>query len=86
MSQLTFNNETVKKILSEHQLTERQVENAISEYIWNGLDADASIVELNYELGGASGKGEPRIRSLTIKDNGSGINYYKLNQKFAPIL
>jgi hypothetical protein len=84
MSQLTFNNETVKKILSDHQLTEKQVENAISEYIWNGLDADASIVELNYELGGPSGKGEPRIRSLIVKDNGSGIDYYKLNQKFAP--
>ena len=84
MTQVTLRNETIRKILTEHHLTEKQIQNAISEYIWNGLDANASIVELNYTFGGGDVSGEPHIRKLTVKDNGEGIDYYKLDKTFGP--
>jgi hypothetical protein len=52
---------------------------AIAEYIWNGFDATASCVKINYvanEMGG--------IDEITIKDNGFGIPYEKLRDKFTP--
>lgn len=52
---------------------------AICEYIWNGFDAGASLIEIEYkknELG--------VINLLSITDNGSGICYSELPQKFTP--
>ena len=52
---------------------------AICEYIWNGFDAGASLIEIECkenELG--------RINFLSIKDNGSGINHKDLSYKFKP--
>ncbi|WLD93354.1 ATP-binding protein [Alkalihalobacillus sp. AL-G] len=54
---------------------------AISEYIWNGFDAKASVIEIKtFEnvLGG--------IEEIHIKDNGYGINYHDLDYKFKPFL
>lgn len=53
---------------------------SISEYIWNGFDAGATLVEIDYiadELGG--------LVSLSIKDNGYGIAHEKLQDKFEPL-
>lgn len=50
---------------------------AICEYVWNGFDANANTVSINYrsnELGG--------IEFLSIEDNGEGINRSNLNITF----
>ncbi len=52
---------------------------SIAEYIWNGFDAHADTVQLDYvtnELG--------LIKEIKITDNGYGIDYNKLTEKFKP--
>jgi hypothetical protein len=52
---------------------------ALSEYIWNGFDAKADTIYLNYssnELGA--------IEYIEVIDNGYGIDFEKLNTKFNP--
>ncbi|KKQ79374.1 MAG: hypothetical protein UT03_C0060G0004 [Candidatus Moranbacteria bacterium GW2011_GWD2_38_7] len=53
---------------------------SLCEYIWNGFDAQASEIQINYnsdELG--------NIESITISDNGYGIPHLKLQEKFEPL-
>lgn len=53
---------------------------SIAEYVWNGFDAGATSIEINYiadELGG--------LVSLSVKDNGYGIMHEKLQEKFEPM-
>jgi len=53
---------------------------SIAEYVWNGFDAGATKIDIEYiadELGG--------LVSLSIKDNGYGINHGKLQEKFEPM-
>ncbi|HBP00884.1 MAG: hypothetical protein UY41_C0040G0018 [Candidatus Moranbacteria bacterium GW2011_GWE1_49_15] len=53
---------------------------SIVEYVWNGFDAQASKIEINFtanELGG--------IDSITIKDDGYGIPHGKLQEKFETV-
>jgi len=52
---------------------------AIGEYIWNGFDAEASIVEIIIEANQIG-----NISELRIKDNGYGIAKEKLATKFVP--
>ena len=52
---------------------------AICEYIWNGLDANANIIKINTknnEFGG--------ITEISINDNGNGINYNEIKKKISP--
>lgn len=54
---------------------------AIAEYIWNGFDAKASKIEINYlanDLG--------YFDHLVIKDNGTGINLETIDQTFGYFL
>lgn len=53
---------------------------SLAEYIWNGFDAQASIIKIDYsanELG--------NIETITISDNGYGIPHDKLQDKFEPL-
>ncbi|AJQ26937.1 ATP-binding protein [Pelosinus fermentans] len=50
---------------------------ALNELLWNGLDADASIVDISYE---ATSMGA--IEQVIIKDNGHGIDFSTVNQTF----
>ncbi len=50
---------------------------AISELIWNSLDADASVIEIETKRNKLDG-----IESITIKDNGHGIDYSKAQDVF----
>jgi hypothetical protein len=62
----------IKKVLKNYKHT-----NSFAEYIWNGFDAKASQIEIDYisnELG--------NIEKIAIKDNGFGINTSKLEDKF----
>jgi hypothetical protein len=52
---------------------------AIAEYIWNGFDSGASEIRITWQPNGIGG-----IDSISIEDNGSGIDYYKLDDKFKP--
>lgn len=52
---------------------------AIDEYIWNGFDAGANEVRIDWQFNELSG-----IDRLLITDNGSGIDYDALNEKFTP--
>ena len=52
-------------------------ERVISEYVWNGFDADASIVEIHFHENSLNA-----IDTISIIDNGIGIDYTKLNEKF----
>lgn len=54
---------------------------AISEYVWNGFEANATKVNIEYTLNEAFGIGE-----LIIKDNGDGINYDELGETFGAFL
>lgn len=54
-------------------------EKSISEYIWNGFDAEADTVEIittENEIG--------QIEQIVITDNGKGIEFEKLPLKFRP--
>ena len=64
----------IQKVLKNYN--ERQ---AIAEYIWNGFDAHADTINIDYsfnELGG--------LETLEITDNGYGIDFNRLKQKFDP--
>lgn len=54
---------------------------ALFEYIWNGLEANATQVEISIEPNGLLG-----ISRIIIKDNGDGINYYSIEDTFGAFL
>lgn len=54
---------------------------ALCEYIWNGFEAGASEVSISYSLDDFGG-----IYSITISDNGCGINYHELEETFGSFL
>ncbi|MFC1223210.1 ATP-binding protein [Pedobacter sp. BG31] len=64
----------IQKVLKNYN--ERQ---AIAEYIWNGFDANADTIRLDYEANPLG-----LLNHLTIADNGYGINFDRLQQKFDP--
>lgn len=54
---------------------------AIAEYIWNGFDAGANTIEIDYlatEIGD--------IYELSISDNGNGMPFKEVHNKFKPVL
>jgi hypothetical protein len=50
---------------------------AVAEYIWNGFDAGASIIDIDFDTNEIG-----TINSLSITDNGSGIDYDLLKETF----
>jgi len=50
---------------------------AVAEYIWNGFDAAASVIDIYFESNEID-----TIHSLSISDNGSGIDYDLLKETF----
>lgn len=54
---------------------------AISEYIWNGFEANATKINIEYTLNEAFG-----VKELIVKDNGDGINYNELGETFGAFL
>ena len=54
---------------------------AICEYIWNGLEAHATEINIDYTLNVASG-----IEALAITDNGDGIVYEEITDTFGAFL
>ncbi|WP_168202430.1 ATP-binding protein [Pedobacter sp. KBS0701] len=64
----------IQKVLKNYN--ERQ---AIAEYIWNGFDANADTIRIDYAANSLG-----LLEQLTIADNGYGINFDRLQQKFDP--
>ena len=52
------------------QLSGVKPEQALAEYIWNGFDANATKIEVNTEINKLNS-----LISMTIQDNGDGIDY-----------
>jgi len=55
---------------------------SIAEYIWNGFDAGASQIDIDFSFDDNTGN----IDSINITDNGSGIDFGLLKDKFKPVL
>ncbi len=80
---------TKQTIMPKIQITAKGIKSAlkkytpylsIAEYIWNGFDAQASEIKIDYvsdKLG--------NLESFTIADNGYGIDHAKLQEKFEPL-
>lgn len=64
----------IRKILNKYT-----PERAISEYIWNGFDAKATVVYIDFDIDSSDLDTVKRIR---ISDNGTGINHSELSFKF----
>ncbi|MDR2206339.1 MAG: ATP-binding protein [Flavobacteriaceae bacterium] len=76
MATANITSKGIKKALNEFS-----AEKAIGEYVSNGFDAGASIVNIDVkysEFGNAT--------EIIIRDNGCGIDYDYLSTKFQPIL
>jgi hypothetical protein len=73
-SKVVLGTNGIKKVLNGFTPSE-----AVAEYVWNGFDATASIVEITMEVNEIDG-----IESISIKDNGYGIDYATLETKFKP--
>lgn len=54
---------------------------ALAEYIWNSFDAQATIVQLNFEANSLG-----RLESFSISDNGTGINIETIDDTFGNFL
>ncbi|SFW23768.1 Histidine kinase-, DNA gyrase B-, and HSP90-like ATPase [Sinomicrobium oceani] len=54
---------------------------AIAEYIWNGFDANASVVELDFDANAVG-----YINSFSISDNGFGINLGRIDETFGQFM
>lgn len=64
----------IKKILQKYT-----AERAIAEYIWNGFDAKANIVKVDFEIGS---KELDTYKSIKIIDDGEGIIFEDLAERF----
>ena len=78
MSSVQITSDGIKKNLKRY---EDDFPRALAEYIWNGFDAGASIVKINYLTNQLEG-----VTQVSVSDNGSGINHTTLERTFSPYL
>jgi hypothetical protein len=64
----------IRKILNKYT-----PERAISEYVWNGFDAKATIVKIDFEF---DSQEFDTVKEIKITDNGTGICHEELANKF----
>lgn len=64
----------IKKVLQKYT-----AERAIAEYIWNGFDAKATIINVEFEI---DSKEFDTFNTISISDNGEGIIYEDLSERF----
>jgi len=77
MSQIKITSLGIKRALNSFN-----PEEAVTEYIWNGFDAGATSIDINITYD----KPFNNVVSMTIIDNGSGIEFDLLENKFVPFL
>jgi hypothetical protein len=64
----------IRKILDKYT-----PEKAIAEFIWNGFDAKATTIKIDFEIGDQE---LDTYKEIRITDNGTGICYEELSDKF----
>ncbi|WP_282039342.1 ATP-binding protein [Saccharicrinis aurantiacus] len=64
----------IKKVLRKHT-----PERAIAEYIWNGFDAKATEINIDFKIDTTKIES---FKSITISDDGEGIVYEELGERF----
>lgn len=64
----------IKKVLQKYT-----AERAIAEYIWNGFDAKAAVINVDFEI---DSKEFDTYKAISISDNGEGIIYEDLPERF----
>lgn len=64
----------IKKVLQKYT-----AERAIAEYIWNGFDAKATIINVDFEI---DSKELDTFKTISISDDGEGIIYEDLPERF----
>lgn len=74
MQQVAITTEGIQKNLKNYKPMD-----ALCEYIWNGFDAHADTIHLNLHTNEFG-----LINMISIIDNGTGIGYEDLNNKFKP--
>lgn len=74
MASVKITSKGIQKVLKNYQ-----PRLAVAEYIWNGFDAGADTVHLNFEYD-ALGK----VTRMEIADNGKGIDFDRLGVTFNP--
>ncbi len=77
MPKVEINAKGIKQTVKRLQFSTNTFYDSIFEYIWNGFDANASEVILNYQF-----RDNGTLNELSVKDNGSGITYEELEKKF----
>jgi Histidine kinase-, DNA gyrase B-, and HSP90-like ATPase len=75
MAHIEIKTDGIKKTLKT--LHKNNPKQAIAEYIWNGFDANATEIVIEYTFNDAGS-----IETLKINDDGSGINLFKIEEKF----
>ncbi|MDF2187951.1 ATP-binding protein [Paraflavitalea sp. CAU 1676] len=74
MADIKITGKGIQRVLSKFDYRQ-----AIAEYIWNGFDAQATAVSLDYEANALG-----FLSKIEISDNGYGIHRTKLAEKFSP--
>lgn len=64
----------IKKVLQKYT-----PERAIAEYIWNGFDAKATVINVDFEI---ESQEFDTIKGIKVTDNGEGIIYEDLSERF----
>lgn len=74
MASVKITSKGIQKVLKNYQ-----PRLAVSEYIWNGFDAGADTVHLNFEYDTLG-----KVTRMEITDNGKGIDFERLGVTFNP--
>ena len=77
VEKVQIDTEGIKKVLRHFR-----AEESIAEYVWNGFDAKAKEVRITFKEFGGLGA----VSSITIEDDGHGIDRQVLASKFKPFL
>lgn len=76
VEKIEISSPAIKKTLKKFSL-----ENAVCQYIWNGFDAGATEINIDYKT---DKKTIDSLLTFQVHDNGVGINFHELNNKFKP--
>lgn len=81
MAQIEIGESGVRSALKQVKIEKDYIQQSISEYIWNSYDAKANKIKINFI------KNEiERIYKIEIEDNGIGIDFKKIKNKFGYLL
>ncbi len=77
MNDIKITSQGIEKTIKKYNMLD-----SICEYIWNGFDAQATLIFIKIDVDNVFQK----ILKIEIEDNGTGINYETLQNTFSPFL